>query len=124
MECAQSQATLHAISFASLALQAGMDIFECLFFATVGVIVENMNSIFALCAVSKFILFAVVEMRFIALVWKAQRSQGTSRAEQQQVETTMLSRFYLTVFCAVAGVYLVPVLQGPVLVCVFSFWIP
>ena len=124
MEYAQSQATLQAISFLSLALQACIDIFLCIFYATVGVIVENMNSIFALCAISKFVLFAVVETRFIALVWKSQRSQGTSRSEQERQETTLLSRFYGAVFCGIGGVYHVPALQIPMLFCVFSFLIP
>ena len=72
-----------------------MDAYLCLLHLTAALVLETLFNAFATAAFFEFVIFAIFEMRFLLLVWRAQRPGGLSDVNAARRDLGVLyMRFY------------------------------
>merc|ERR1712072_563472 len=74
----QTQASLSRVSLVTLGVQTVFDSYSCLLHLTVGILVEPLFMSFVASAFFMLLHFAVFELRYMLLIWKAQRPDAFS----------------------------------------------
>ncbi|CAK9194422.1 unnamed protein product [Sphagnum troendelagicum] len=73
MERSNTQLGAMKVSLLMIGQQAIMDAYLCLLHLTAGILVESLFNAFAMAAFFKFVIFSMLEMRYLLAIWKAQR---------------------------------------------------
>lgn len=73
------------------------------FWCTAGIVVEDVFNAFAVAAFFEFVMFAIFEMRYLLLVWRARRANALDPWAAQRELSVLYARFYGVLL---AGVFL------------------
>lgn len=73
------------------------------FWCTAGIVVEDVFNAFAVAAFFEFVVFAIFEMRYLLLVWRARRANALDPWAAQRELSVLYARFYGVLL---AGVFL------------------
>jgi len=127
MKRTSTSTSVSRVSMGTIAWQAMVDAYLCLFHLFLGlrVLQSQLFSSFVFAAFLKLIYFSVVEVRYMLIIWKARNSRELSVNGWQGVRR-QLGAMYVYCFL-ILGMVLAYILSGyPVLlaVCAISCWVP
>lgn len=122
----RSVARLQQLSIMTIGMQAVLDAHTCLFHLAVGVVVDSLFTMLTLISMSQFVAFAMLEMRFIVLIWKMRHplafNQGWERMRQEL--SVIYARFYAAVLIGLFVMYKLQAYALVIALLSYSFWIP
>lgn len=126
MGASSTQAAASRISVISISMQAVMDAYLCLVHLTSALILDVLFTPFTTLAVVQFLSFAIFEMRFLLVVWRAGRGPA-AHASNWGVghDLSMLyMRFYGALLLGIFAFYQLQHFLQPIILILFSFWVP
>lgn len=124
MDATSTPASAARVSLLCVSQQAIMDAYLCLLHLTAALVVEPLFNAFATAAFFEFVIFAIFEMRYILLIWRAQRPHLTDTWSTRRELSLLYTRFYGVLLLGIFAAYQ---LQGGMWLLVFalySFWLP
>lgn len=124
MESTNTQATASKVSLLMLGQQAVIDAYLCLLHLTTGFVVEPLFNAFATAAFFEFVNFAIFEMQYLLSIWRARRGPALDTWHTQRELAVLYIRFYGALLGSIFITYQSQRLIRPILMLVYSFWIP
>ncbi|DBB08109.1 TPA: hypothetical protein ACH3X3_008304 [Trebouxia sp. C0006] len=124
MESTNTQATASKVSLLMLGQQAVIDAYLCLLHLTTGFVVEPLFNAFATAAFFEFVNFAIFEMQYLLSIWRARRGPALDTWQTQRELAILYIRFYGALLCSIFVTYQSQRFIRPILMLVYSFWIP
>ncbi|KAH6796540.1 RING/U-box superfamily protein [Perilla frutescens var. hirtella] len=96
MEHSNTQSGAAKVSLLMIGHQTIMDAYLCLLYLTAGILVESLFNAFATTAVFKFVVFSIIEMRYLLAIWKANKptNNGENWEAMRRELSVLYSRFY------------------------------
>ena len=124
IEGTSTPATSMRVSMFSISQQTVMDAYLCLLHLTAGIVVEPLFNAFAMVAFFEFVLFAIFEMRFMLLVWRAQRGQSNDPWDTRRELSMLYTRFYGVLLGGILVAFKLQQYMRGFVFLLYSFWIP
>jgi len=125
MKNTKTQTAAAKISLLTIGQQAILDSYLCLIHLTAGIIADKVFNVFATIAFFKFVTFAIFEMRFLLIIWRAQRPQAFTGWNSVRRDLSMIyARFYGFFLLGFFLFYYMNVLFNVFLFVMCSFWVP
>ena len=124
IEGTSTPATSMRVSMIGISQQTVMDAYLCLLHLTAGIVVEPLFNAFAMVSFFEFVLFAIFEMRYMLLIWRAQRGQSNDIWDTRRELSILYTRFYGVLLAGILTAFkLQQYMRGFVFV-LYSFWVP
>ncbi|GMH33221.1 hypothetical protein BSKO_01055 [Bryopsis sp. KO-2023] len=124
MKVTATPASAMRVSMLSISQQATMDAYLCLLHLTAGIIREPLFNAFAMVSFFEFVLFAIFEMRYMLLVWRAQRGQTLDPWDTRRELSILYTRFYAVLLGGIIFAYRLYKHMNIVIFFSYSFWVP
>lgn len=124
IEGTSTPATSMRVSVLGISGQTIMDACLCLCHLTAGIAIEPLFNAFALVSFFEFVLFAIFEMRYMLLIWRAQRDSSNEPWDTRRELSALYTRFYGALVTSGIIVFRLRRYMSWLLFLFFSFWIP
>eukprot|EP00210_Caulerpa_lentillifera_P001962 g1883.t1 len=124
MEGTSTPATSMRVSLFCISQQTVMDACLCLLHLTAGIMVEPLFNAFAMVAFFEFVLFAIFEMRYMLLIWRAQRGQTLEVWDTRRELSILYMRFYGVLLSGILIAFHFQRYMHYLMFFLYSFWIP
>lgn len=85
---------------------------------------EPLFNAFAMLSFFEFVLFAIFEMRYMLLVWRAQRGQSLDPWDTRRELSILYTRFYAVLLAGIIFSYRLYKHLKIIIFVFYSFWIP
>lgn len=122
MEVTTTPVAAARVSLLMLGQQALVDAYLCLLHLTLGILYEPLFNSFATIAFFLFVIFAVFEMRYMLVCWKARRVADSWTAQRQLA--LIHARFYGALLAGALLSWISKPLLAPLTFVMYSFWLP
>lgn len=90
----------------------------------IGIVREPLFNTFAMLSFFEFVLFAIFEMRYMLLIWRAQRGQSLDPWDTRRELSILYSRFYGVLLGGIFSSYYLYKHMKVIVVIFYSFWLP
>lgn len=124
MEGTSTPATSMRVSLFCISQQTIMDACLCLLHLTAGIMVEPLFNAFAMVSFFEFVLFAIFEMRYMLLIWRAQRGQTLEAWDTRRELSILYMRFYGVLLSGILIAFHFQSYMQYFVFLLYSFWIP
>ncbi|CAL8462582.1 g2115 [Coccomyxa elongata] len=124
MDGSDAPAAAAKVSLLMLGQQAILDALLCLAHLTAGIVVEDVFNAFAVAAFFEFVVFAIFEMRYLLLVWRARRANALDPWAAQRELSVLYARFYGVLLAGVFLGYHLHLWLKILIFPLYAFWIP
>ncbi len=118
-----TQAQTANISLLTIGMMAVLDAYSTLIYFTSGIVLDSISSGFAIVAILKLILFAVIELRYLFLIFRSRYPQ-TLEANMRQQIGLLYTRFYFFLIGCIFISYQFHEYHRSLVFLASSFWIP
>lgn len=118
--------TAAKVSIVTLVMHSAIDVFEAISMLYIGFLSKYMLSYFAIVAFLKFVLFCMMEVRYLIIVWKTRNQENINQHwELVRSEINRLYRnFYGCLILVVLSVYYVFPFFPYYIFIFYFFWVP
>eukprot|EP01025_Chloroclados_australasicus_P064017 TRINITY_DN849_c0_g1_i1.p1 TRINITY_DN849_c0_g1~~TRINITY_DN849_c0_g1_i1.p1 ORF type:complete len:617 (-),score=27.18 TRINITY_DN849_c0_g1_i1:841-2691(-) len=117
-------AGLASVSMLCMGQQALIDAYLCLVHFTAGILIEQLFNAFSVAALCEFVIFAIFELRYLLMIWKARRGSAADSWQLRNELSMLYARFYGALLGGVVLSYALKSYQHWMLMGLYSFWIP
>ncbi|KDO17998.1 hypothetical protein SPRG_16480 [Saprolegnia parasitica CBS 223.65] len=126
LQLSSTQAMAAKVSLLTVGAQAIVDSYLCLAHLTVGIVAQQIFTLFATVSFFELIIFSIFEMRYLLVIWKARRPQNFTQGWllMRRELTTLYSRFYISLLTGLCLIYYAWHYLNVLVVLAFSFWVP
>ncbi|CAD7699222.1 unnamed protein product [Ostreobium quekettii] len=124
IEATSTPSTAMRVSLLTVSHQTTMDAYLCLLHLTAGIVLDPLFNTFAMVSFFEFILFAIFEMRYMLLVWRAQRGNSLDPFDMRRELSMLYTRFYGALLLGVLLAYKLQQFMNVLVFGLYSFWIP
>ncbi|KDO22722.1 hypothetical protein SPRG_22291 [Saprolegnia parasitica CBS 223.65] len=126
LQLSSTQAMAAKVSLLTVGAQAIVDSYLCLAHLTVGIVAQQIFTLFATVSFFELIIFSIFEMRYLLVIWKARRPQNFTQGWllMRRELTTLYSRFYISLLTGLCLIYYAWHYLNVLVLLAFSFWVP
>ncbi|KAK9820806.1 hypothetical protein WJX74_006344 [Apatococcus lobatus] len=124
MEATSTPALASKVSLITIGQQAVMDSYLCLLHLTTGIMVDPLFNAFATAAFFEFVIFAIFEMRYLLVIWRARRGSNVEPWVQQRELSLLYGRFYGFLLTGIFMMYNLQRFMHVLAFALCSFWLP
>ncbi|OQR90946.1 hypothetical protein ACHHYP_05127 [Achlya hypogyna] len=126
LQLSSTQAMAAKVSLLTIGAQAIVDSYLCLAHLTIGIVAQQIFTLFATVSFFELIIFSIFEMRYLLVIWKARRPHNFTQGWllMRRELTTLYSRFYISLLTGLCLIYYAWHYLNFLVVIAFSFWVP